>query len=221
MLATAQDHELDGGPGGKAGLERLCALTRTPKPVADMIRFVVGPDGGPVPDLKRKLPGRGVWITAERASLAEAIRRNVFSRSFKRELQVSAHLCDLTERLLMQSALDALAIAGKAGQVAAGFTRVEAALGDDSLVALIHAADAAEDGIRKLDAVLRQQSEQKGREIPIIRAFSSAQLDFALNRINVIHAALLAGPVSDSFLTRTRRFLHFRDGCAAETKDEN
>src|SRR6185369_14983407 len=110
MLARTPNDELDAGPrkGGPAA-ERLCAATRAVKPVDELIRFVVGPDGV-VPDLKRKLPGRGLWVSAERATLKDAIARNVFARGFKREVRVTPELVDQTERLLVRSALDALAI---------------------------------------------------------------------------------------------------------------
>ena len=98
------------------------------RPVADLIRFVVGPDGEAVPDLKRKLPGRGVWVTATQDALGEAIKRKVFARGFKRDVRLPADLVGRTEQLLERAALDALAIAGKAGLVAAGFAKVEAAL---------------------------------------------------------------------------------------------
>ena len=85
MLARTPNDELDAGPRkGGPGTERLCALTRTVKPVDELIRFVVGPDGV-VPDLKRKLPGRGLWITGEKSALKDAVTHNVFARGFKRE----------------------------------------------------------------------------------------------------------------------------------------
>ena len=115
-----------------------------------------------------------------------------------------------------RSALDALAIAGKAGQVIAGFAKVEAAIGRDDLLALIHAADAAADGKRKLDAVLQRKSPEKQQEIAIIGELTGAQLDLALNRPNVVHAALLAGPVSDTFLARAKRLERFRTGQSPE-----
>jgi hypothetical protein len=209
MLASAQTPapETDRGPSA-AGGERFCALTRTAKPADDMIRFVVGPDGALVPDIKRKLPGRGVWITATREALEESVAKRVFARSFKRDVRLPDDLASLTEQLLARTALDALAIAGKAGNVAAGFGKAEDAINSNEAVALIHASDAAADGRRKFEAVLRRN----GRQIPVIDAFSSAQLDLALNRLNVIHAALLAGPVSDTFLARTERFARFRTG---------
>src|SRR5579864_4818209 len=144
VLTSEQDYELDHGAAKVArGNKRHCALSRTLKPVDQMIRFVVGPDGDTVPDVKRKLPGRGLWITATRACLDEAVKRNVFARAFKRNLRVAPDLAASTERLLERSTLDALAIAGKAGQVVGGFAKVEAAIGGENLLALIHACDAA------------------------------------------------------------------------------
>src|SRR5450759_2812677 len=198
MLATAQDNELDPGATKVApGMERHCALSRTLKPVDEMIRFVVGPGDETVPDIKRKLPGRGIWITATRAALDDAIKRNVFARAFKRNVRVAA---------------DLLATTGKAGQVVGGFAKVEAAIGRDDVLALIHAANAAADGKRKLDAALQRKTPEKSHEIAIVEMFSGAQLDLALNRPNVVHAALLAGPVSDTFLARVRRLERFRTG---------
>jgi len=209
----AQDDDLDRGTTSVApGAERTCALTRQPKPVSDMIRFVVGPAGEAVPDIKRKLPGRGLWIDATRASVAEAVKRNVFARGFKRDVKAARDLAAQTERLLESAALDALAMAGKGGRVVGGFAKVEAALGQDGVLALIHAADGAADGKRKLDGALRRQNDGKTRQITIVDNFSGAQLDLALNRPNVVHAALLAGPGSETFLARVARLTRFRTG---------
>ena len=214
-MLTAADMEIDRGPA--SGGERFCALTREAKPADAMIRFVVDPDGAVVPDVKRKLPGRGIWITATRAAVEEAVGKRVFARGFKRDLRVAPDLAALTETLLERAALDALAIAGKAGQVIAGFGKVEDALNSGEAIALLHASDGAADGKRKLDAVWRKND----RQIPLIEVFASAQLDLALGRLNVIHAALLAGPVSDSFIARTERFSRFRTGFSAKAADEH
>jgi predicted RNA-binding protein YlxR (DUF448 family) len=183
-------------------------VSRSVKPVAEMIRFVIGPDGI-VPDLKRRLPGRGVWITALRTAVAEAVKRKVFARSFRTDVRVPPDLDGLTERLLERSALEALGIAGKAGQVVAGFSKVEAALARDRVIAVLHAFDGAPDGIAKLAAALRRRSDLKPH---VIATFASAQLDLALGRSNVVHAALLAGPASATFLARARLLERFRTG---------
>ena len=201
--------DLDSGPHSRE-LERLCVATRAVRPVSELIRFVVGPNGEAVPDLKAKLPGRGVWVTATAAALGDAIKRKALARSFKREVTLPADLVERTGQLLERAALDALAVAGKAGQVAAGFTRVEAAIAHGQVTALIHAAEAAPDGVRKLDAALHR--EPGAGSIEVTRSFTSAQLDLALGRPNVIHAALLAGAPGDTFLARLRRLERFRAG---------
>ena len=209
MLARTPNDELDAGPRKGSGTERLCAVTRAVKPVDDLIRFVVGPDGV-VPDLKRKLPGRGLWVTADRTTLKDAVTRNVFARGFKREVRVTPDLVDQTERLLVRSALDALAIAGKSALVATGFAKVEAAIARDPIVGVLHASDASADGVSKLAGVLRRRDGAEG--IVVIKAFTTAQLDLALGRSNVVHAALLAGPANDTFLARLTRLERFRTG---------
>jgi uncharacterized protein len=212
MTAAPESMDIDTGPRDRRR-ERLCVATRTVRPVADLIRFVIGPDGEAVPDLKHKLPGRGVWVTATRDVLDEAIRRKVFSRGFKRDVRLPADLLDRTERLMEKAALDALAIAGKAGLAATGFVKVEAALAHSQVVALLHAAEAAADGVKKLDAALRRRPQ--GHPVAVIEFLTLAQLDLALGRPNVIHAALLAGPPSDTFLARLWRLERFRNGVPA------
>jgi predicted RNA-binding protein YlxR (DUF448 family) len=212
MLAQAHQTDFDTGPRGLgAGGERLCVVSRQVKPVTEMIRFVVAPQGEVVPDLKRKLPGRGIWVTAARADLAEAVRRGAFARGFGRPVKIPDGFVEATERLLERSALDALAIAGKGRQAVTGFSKVETALVRGQVVAVLHAADAAADGVRKVEA-LRKQSESEGRQIAVITLFTSGQLDLALGRPNVIHAALLAGPATETFIARSARLDRFRAG---------
>jgi predicted RNA-binding protein YlxR (DUF448 family) len=201
-------------PTAAAETERLCIATRQVRPVSALIRFVVGPDGAVVPDVKRRLPGRGVWITARRCLVEEAVRRRVFGRAFKAEVRVSPELPEELERLLERSALNALSIAHKAGLVIQGFAKVEAAIASGgSVAALVRARDAGEDSGRKLVAAFRRRAGDgvEGRaEGKIVEAFTSAQLDLALGRLNVVHAALLAGRASEAFLVRWRFLEDFR-----------
>ena len=212
MLARLDDSLLDGGLHKGAATERMCVVTRDTRPVGELIRFVVGPDEQIVPDVKRNLPGRGLWISATREAVDQAIRRKLFARGFKRDVRSGPELGDLTDRLLEMAALDALAIAGKAGEVVTGFTKVEAAIARGGLLALLHASDGSPDGGRKAAALLNRNSEDEAPPIPVLRTFSGAQLDLALGRSNVIHAALLAGPASQGFLTRCLRMMRFRTG---------
>ena len=212
MLAIA-DPELDNGPRtGKSATMRMCAVSREVKPVDELIRFVLSPQGEVVPDLKRKLPGRGLWITASRARVAEAVRRNQFGGGFKRDVRAAQTLASDTEKLLVRSAIEALAMAAKAGQVVSGFAKVEEALAGGQATALIHASDGAADGIRKLDAIVGQRGGNRGESLvfPIVTELASAELDLALGRANVIHAALLAGPAGKTFLSRSQILVRYR-----------
>jgi predicted RNA-binding protein YlxR (DUF448 family) len=204
--ASPPDRELDRGPRSGPASARLCALTRVSKPTADMIRFVRSPQGDVVPDVKHKLPGRGLWITATRQALEDSVKRNVFARGFKAQLQPPLGLAAQTDDLLARAALDALAIAGKAGLALHGYAKVETAIERGQAVAVIQAADGADDGKRKINAYLRG----RGLEIPVIQAFTSAQLDLALGRSNVVHAALLAGSATNTFMARALRLVRFR-----------
>jgi predicted RNA-binding protein YlxR (DUF448 family) len=230
MLARMPDDALDTGPRKTAhGTERLCVATGAVRPIDDMIRFVLSPEGTAVPDLKQRLPGRGVWVTATRSALGQAIARKAFAKSFKRDVRIAPDLVESTERLLDRAALDALAIAYKAGRVVAGFAKVEAALVKGDVAALLHASDAAPDGVRKLNAARYRGGDDGGSEgghgrglgtVVVLDAFTSAQLDLALGRSNVVHAALLAGPESKAFLTRASRLERFRTGTVASNAEK-
>ena len=212
MLASA-DPDLDNGPRtDRSATVRMCAVSREVRPIDELIRFVVSPQGEVVADLKRKLPGRGLWVSASRQAVAEAVRRNQFSRGFRRDVRAAPTLPLETENLLVRSVIEALAVAAKAGQVVSGFGKVEDALGQGQVKALLHASDGAADGIRKLDAIARQRGGNPGEspDFPILSVLSSAELDLALGRSNVIHAALLAGPASKTFLSRSQILVRYR-----------
>jgi hypothetical protein len=216
MLALV-DPDLDNGPRtDRSATVRMCAVTRQVQPIDQLIRFVVSPQGDVMADLKRKLPGRGLWVSASRRVVAEAVKRHQFGKGFKREVRVAPTLATDTENLLVRGVIEALAMAAKAGQVIAGFSKVEGALtqrqAQTSVHALIHASDGAADGIRKLDAVARQNAGNNGESdpFPVVTALTSEQLDLALGRSNVIHAALLAGPASKTFLSRSQILVRYR-----------
>lgn len=221
MLALA-DPDLDNGPRtDRSATMRMCAVSREVRGIDELIRFVVSPQGDVIPDLKRKLPGRGLWISASRRTVAEAVRRHQFSRGFKRDVRVAATLPADTEVLLVRSATEALAMAAKAGQVVSGFAKVETLLEQGKAEALIHASDGAADGIRKLDAIAGQRSRIIGESplLATVTVLTSAELDLALGRSNVIHAALLAGPASKTFLSRCQTLVRYRAADDDKTGD--
>ena len=189
----------------EVGPKRRCLTTRASGPSDGLIRFVLAPDGAVVPDLKRRLPGRGAWVTARAAEVREAARRNLFARAFRKPAKPAADLAEQVDRLLEARALEALALANKAGRVVAGFAKVEAALATGSVAALIHAAEAAEDGMRKLAA-------KAPGPVETIRLFGGEQLDLALGRTNVVHAALIAGDISRLALERAAALARYRAG---------
>ncbi len=180
MLAHPIEEETDRGPAeANDGRARFCLATGEAKPIGEMIRYVVAPDGSIVPDIAHKLPGRGAWVSANREALRIAIERKSFARAFRGKGVADADLPELVERLLQRTALDALSMANKAGQVVTGFETVKAALSRASVAILVHASDAGADGT----AEARRHGEAANGEKPaIIRLFSGEQLDLALGR---------------------------------------
>src|ERR1043165_3191034 len=210
MLAHA-DIDDTGPRDARSATPRTCAVTRAVKPVDELIRFVAAPDGAVVADLKRRLPGRGVWVTANRATVDDAVKRKAFARGLKREVRAAGDLGQQVDGQLERAALDALGIAHKAGRVKSGFAKTEAALADDPVTAVLQASDGRSEGARKIaSAVAKRQMAGIEGEIPTIAAFTIAQLDLALGRSNVVHAALLAGPASNGFLARCQSLERYR-----------
>jgi len=202
-------HEEDGHLPRRDEQLRTCIVTRETRPVDGLIRFVVAPDGAVVPDLRRRLPGRGVWVTASAANVATAEKKKLLSRAFEGPAHVVPGLAGRVDALFVSGVIAALSMARKAGGVVSGFAKVEGALREGKAVALIHAAEAAADGSAKLDALARRGN---GGELPVIRSFTGAQLDLAFGGSNVIHAALLAGPASSNVLNRYDALLRYRGG---------
>jgi predicted RNA-binding protein YlxR (DUF448 family) len=205
------------------GPERSCVVTRAVKSPDDLIRFVVGPDGVLVPDLRRKLPGRGVWASLSAATVTDAIRRRAFERSLKTKVVVPPDLAAMIDRLMHKDALQALAMANKAGLVQAGFAKVEAMIASGQCAGVIEAQDGAEDGRRKIGQALRraevarEEAGLKARKLPVVAIFASEDLELALGRPHVIHAALAPGPAAEGFLSRWRRLVRYRTGDAGAT----
>ncbi len=198
----------------RAGRTRMCILTRQVKAEADLLRFVAAPDGTVVPDLRARLPGRGVWIGVDRASVAAAAGRNLFARALRAAVTTDPDIADNVGLLLRKAALGRLGLARKSGAVVAGFAKVEAALAKQPLAALLTASDAADDALRKITDRLRARScDEPGRALLHIRAFTADELGLAMGRPNVIHAAVLRGPAGRSFLESAGRLLRY-DGMA-------
>ena len=182
-----------------------------------MIRFVVGPDGSVVPDIRARLPGRGAWVEALAATVELAVRRKAFARAFKRDCEVGPALADQVDQMLERDALQALALANKAGLAMFGAAKVEAALAGGSVRGVIHASGGSADGIRKIEAAVRRSVRHDGRDPVRVQIFSSDQLDLAFGRSNVIHAAINSGGAGDAFLMRAARLERYRGLSPSET----
>lgn len=193
---------------------RTCIATREVREPDELIRFAVSPQGDVVPDLKGRLPGRGAWVSARRDAVETALRRKAFARAFKISVNAPADMADRIEADLAIDLRQALALANKAGCVVTGFHKVEGAIASGDVVALIHAAEAAADGRRKIAQALRRCLGDGAETIPVIDFLSGDDLDLALGRSRVIHAALVAGAGSRGFLERWRRLCVFRGSIA-------
>jgi predicted RNA-binding protein YlxR (DUF448 family) len=200
---------------GKDEVERRCALTHEVKPAAELIRFVVGPDGVLVPDTDAKAEGRGVWVSLGASKVAEAVKKKAFAKSLKTNVSVPDDLPALTRARLEQRFVSSLQMAKKAGQLLTGMTKVKAALETGEAVALITAIDAAADGKKKLLATLKASTlaaAEMGLNQPDRRHFElldSAQLGLALGIENVIHAAPTQGAAGEAAVKRAERLARY------------
>lgn len=192
--------------------DRTCIVTRQAGEPEGLIRFVVGPDASVVPDIKRKLPGRGCWVTAERRYVDEAARKNLFKRAFKADVTVPPDLGAMVENILVQHALGALGLARKAGVLALGAAKVEASVRSGEATLVLHAHEAQADGVRKISQARRATVHLGGPAIPAYKLFSEAELGLALGGANVIHAAVLAGDAGKAALKRVVALDRYRGG---------
>lgn len=182
--------------------ERMCILTREVKEPEALIRFARSPEGGVVPDLACKLPGRGVWVSADRASVAQVVERKLFGRGFKAETKADPGLPELVAVLLRKQALGALSLACKAGLVVAGHDKVDDWAAKGALRLLLEASDGAPGGMGRLR---RKALGVKPEGVDVIGCFTSAELGLALGRTNVIHAAVAEGGLAEKLCRAARR----------------
>ena len=196
--------------------ERTCIVHRRTMDAAELLRFVCSPDGQVVPDLRCKLPGRGAWVSLSREAVAGACQRKLFARALRTACTVDAGLPDRIEDLLERDALGLLALANKAGLVVQGFSKVEEAIAGGRARLLLAACDGAPDGRQKLAGRLATASV--GGEL--VECFNCEQLGLALGRVNVIHAAVAAGPLAEKLAAAVRRLEKYRDPSRTEVTIE-
>jgi predicted RNA-binding protein YlxR (DUF448 family) len=190
---------------------RTCVLERARKEKPSLLRFVLSPLEEVVPDIYGKLPGRGVWVTARKSSVEEAVQRRAFQRAFRKPVSVHQDLAVQVENLLKRSALERLSIANKAGLVLVGYVKVGEALKRNEIIALVHADIAAPDGKTKLDRKFAASRAGKDH-IPPKNCFTSPEISLAAGSANVIHAGFKEGGASREFLKALERFSGYCTG---------
>jgi len=185
----------------RTGPERRCIATGESGPTDRLVRFVLSPDGEVVPDLAGRLPGRGVWLTADRALVERAVRKRLFSRGFRAGARAPEDLADRLEGLLAQRLVELIGLARKAGQAVAGFAKVRERLKAGQkgrpVGALVEAADGAADGKEKLARL--------AGELPRIEVLTGRELGLAFGRDFAIHAALDRGGFADRAIAEALR----------------
>ncbi len=185
---------------------RRCIASRESKPTAEMLRFVVGPDNTLVPDLAGRLPGRGIWLTAERDLLDLAVKKGAFAKAAKRKLTIPADLSTQVERILTRQVLDLLGLARRAGEARTGFEKVRALLKAGEVGVLIAASDGAADGRNKL----RKLASAVSGDFYLLENLRSGELSLALGHENVVHAAVTFGGLAERIKREAVRLGGFR-----------
>lgn len=181
----------------RAAATRKCIATGLAGPKHRLIRFVVGPEGEITPDLGEKLPGRGLWVTSDRAALEKAASRGLFARAAKAKVSVPAGLVDSVQGLLEARVLDRIGHVRKAGLALSGFEKVVDCVEKGRALVLLEASDGAADGRERLLRQVKRRVEGHKQLIHVAGLLNSAELSLAFGQQHVIHAALKTAPVTN------------------------
>jgi hypothetical protein len=194
----------------EANRERRDLVSGEVMPEERLVRFVAGPGGVVVPDVARKLPGRGLWVASTREAVDQAAGKGGFSRAAKAKLSAPADLADQVENLLKIRLLSGLGLARRAGDLILGFEKTAQAIEQGKTAWLVEASDGAHDGRRKLLQSVRRAADAGLPSPRLLGVFSSEELGLALGLGNVIHVALLAGRGADRWTIDVERLSGFR-----------
>ena len=184
---------------------RRCIVTRQALEKPAMIRFVIDPEGRVTPDLKERLPGRGLWVTANRDTLDQAVAKNAFSKAARQSVKVDRDLGERVVALAKREVAELLGLARKSGQLVAGFEKVDAALRAGKVRVLVAASDGAADGRGKLARIA-------GSGVEICTPLTAADLAQALGREHAVHAAIKAGGIAEKTIIASRRYASLAHG---------
>ena len=178
-----------GKPKDRDAPERRCIATGTSGPKSGLIRFAISPDGTVTPDLAERLPGRGIWVSADARALQKAIDRNLFARAARKAVKVPPDLAEMVRQGLQKRLVELISVARKAGQAIAGLEKVKAALETGTATMLLQASDGSEREKSRLRSPDGQDAYFDG--------LSADQLGLAFGRDRVIHAALIGGGLGE------------------------
>lgn len=181
--------------------DRKCILTGEVKSKDDLLRFTIVPGGKIVPDFKRKLPGRGIYVSNSKEMLEAAIRKNLFSKAAKGKAKAELPLVEMAEALLKKKGLEAVNLARKCGDFVTGFDKVKDALAKNKVAFLLEAKDAGADGHEKLLGF--------AKGLDVFDLYTIEELDRALDKVNTVHAAFLKGEMSKTAYRELKRYEQF------------
>lgn len=197
---------------GHKGKTRLCLATSLAKDKSELIRFALSPDKIVTPDINNKLPGRGVWVSAQRLALETVLAKNSFARGFKGKAIIPDDFVKMVEFLLCRRVLGLLTMSRKSGYIFIGFDQVKAAAQAGSLAWRIEARDGSMDGRSKIRTLSKAVAKELELPLPkVLGCFSEDELAKALSRDSVIHIGLPRGPFAKTFGADVTRLAGFRD----------
>jgi uncharacterized protein len=196
--------------------DRMCIVTRESGPAEMLIRFVAGPDGTVVPDLKRALPGRGCSVKADRALVDKAVQKQLFARALKSDVKALPELGEQVDRLLVSQMTGMMNMARKAGQFVSGTMKVDNAVRSGAALAVFHATDAAPDGVRKVSQARKawMLTMDEPEEIPAFQLMSFDEMQELMGDNAFIHAVALAGQAGQGVVKRAKLLETYRGGSA-------
>jgi len=182
--------------------ERKCIVTGERKPKHELIRFVIAPDGQPVADIEERLPGRGLWLSAQRDVVNTACAKNLFARVARRKVEVPVGFADRIESLLSRRCMELIGLSRRAGAAVGGFEKVRTSLANGRTGLLLTASDAGADGRKKM--------ERLAAAVPVQSVLTSAELGQALGRETVVYVAIGPGRLADRLMRDLGRLMGFR-----------
>jgi len=214
QIDTISEEEAEFGPDrrGHKPVERRCLASGETRSPADMVRFVLDPEGVVTPDIQGKLPGRGIWVSSDRKSLEKVIALKSFAKGFKSKVKIEGDLVDLTERLLARRVLGLITMARKASVIAMGFDQVQSMAREAAIAFRIEASDGSKDGRSKTRTLAKAMNREQDLPDPIvIGCFTADQIGQALARESIVHAAIKPSKLAKSLKVEVARLSGFRD----------